>query len=226
VTDERRTDIVRKQSILHGLLLLAALSSVAACDGPDVGGGRRGSPSTGNPSSDGEGEEQQACTTRGREYVGFGDTALTRGRVEAPAGADRARVKPIEAIRGEIARLLDQEPPSLGSAAASFGGSTDRWHQEPTMSAIAITAAYRVAFEACLAHTASSPSFAEAPTPASATKACTTFTRSFWSRTAEDDELAACVSVALEDSAGEPDPRRRWAYTCAAVLSSAGFLTY
>jgi len=30
----------------------------------------------------------------------------------------------------------------------------------------------------------------------------------------------------MVDSSIETDPRRRWAYSCAAVLSSAGFLTY
>ena len=36
------------------------------------------------------------------------------------------------------------------------------------------------------------------------------------------DELDACTQVALTDSAAESAPRRRWAYTCASLLSSAG----
>jgi hypothetical protein len=50
--------------------------------------------------------------------------------------------------------------------------------------------------------------------------------RTFWSRTASPDQTAACVDVAVTGAATVTDPRKRWAYACASVLSSAGFLTY
>ena len=39
-------------------------------------------------------------------------------------------------------------------------------------------------------------------------------------------EVDACVKVAMVDTTKETDPKRRWAYTCASVLTSAGFMTY
>jgi hypothetical protein len=50
--------------------------------------------------------------------------------------------------------------------------------------------------------------------------------RKFWSRAPSDDEVKACTDVALTDTASEPDAKRRWAYTCASLLSASGFLTY
>jgi hypothetical protein len=51
-------------------------------------------------------------------------------------------------------------------------------------------------------------------------------TRKFWSRNATPDEIAACVNVATVDASKETDAKRKWAYTCAAVMTSAGFVTY
>jgi hypothetical protein len=55
-----------------------------------------------------------------------------------------------------------------------------------------------------------------------------------WSRTPTPAEIDACVKVAVTDSvtetpatgARQTTPVRRWAYACASVLTSAGFLTY
>ena len=59
-------------------------------------------------------------------------------------------------------------------------------------------------------------------------------TKKFWSRDATDVEAAACVQMAMVDSLTEVSgmstimttPQRRWAYTCAAVMSAAGFMTW
>ena len=55
---------------------------------------------------------------------------------------------------------------------------------------------------------------------------CQDQSRRFWSREPTEAELSTCVKVATEDTASESDPRRRWAYTCAALLTAAGFLTF
>jgi hypothetical protein len=39
-------------------------------------------------------------------------------------------------------------------------------------------------------------------------------------------EAAACVDLATGKLSTEPDPRRRWSYVCASVLSSSNFLTF
>ena len=49
--------------------------------------------------------------------------------------------------------------------------------------------------------------------------------RKFWSRTPTTQEIASCADVAMTGAAGEPIARA-WAYACACVLTSAGFLTY
>ena len=55
---------------------------------------------------------------------------------------------------------------------------------------------------------------------------CSAFATKFWSRDPDTDEVASCVDVALNGAANEPAARRKWAYTCASVLSSAPFLTF
>ena len=43
---------------------------------------------------------------------------------------------------------------------------------------------------------------------------------------AASDELSSCAKLVIEGTAEELSPRRKWAYACASVLSSAPFLTY
>ena len=50
--------------------------------------------------------------------------------------------------------------------------------------------------------------------------------RKFWNKTPAPQEIQACVDVATTGAAKEPDARRKWAYACASVMTSAGFLTY
>ena len=85
---------------------------------------------------------------------------------------------------------------------------------------------FRVSFEGCLGFTASAPEYAATPDDGSANKVCASLARKFWSREPSEAETKACAQVALVDSASESDPRRRWAYTCASLLTAAGFLSY
>jgi hypothetical protein len=50
--------------------------------------------------------------------------------------------------------------------------------------------------------------------------------RKFWSKTPAPQEIQTCVDVAITGAASEPDAPTKWAYACASVLTSAGFLTY
>jgi hypothetical protein len=65
-----------------------------------------------------------------------------------------------------------------------------------------------------------------APTEAVAQEKCSDFAVRFWSRSPDTDELASCVEVATQHTTAEPEPRRKWAYVCSTVLTSAPFLTY
>jgi hypothetical protein len=166
------------------------------------------------------------CTDVGASHVGFGGEKLEEKRVNAKIGTDRARMKPYSALKGEYERVIGVAPPSLEAAGPSFGNPPERFSSEPRASAIQVYTAFRVAFDGCLTYTESDAAFAAAPTPASASEQCTAMARRFWSRAPTKEEVGACVKVATEDSASEGAPRRRWAYTCATLLSSAGFLTY
>ena len=166
------------------------------------------------------------CTEVGKAYVGFAGTKLEDKRVNAKAGADRARIKPYSALRGEYERTLGVAPGSLEGAAASFGSPPARFSSEPRASAIQVFSAYRVAFDGCLEFVEKDKAYDAAPTESSAKTQCGALARKFWSRAATEDELKACTAVALTDSASEALPKRRWAYTCATLLSSAPFLTY
>lgn len=185
-------------------------------------------PGTGGGGFDGEVIDDGAvdgCDV-GRTYVGFGGMKLGGDRQPAVEGMDRLRVKPYAALSAEYARALGSTPSLMSSQGATFGRAPARWHLEPLASAVSIYTAYRVAFQGCLGYTASRTTYAPAPTAAGADRECAAFARKFWSRTAMPDELAACAKVALVDTQAETDPKRRWAYTCAAVLTAAGFLTW
>jgi hypothetical protein len=166
------------------------------------------------------------CTEQGASYTGFGGKKLDEGRVKAAIGADRARVKPYSALRAEYERVIGVAPSGIDRAASSFGAPPDRFASETRASAIQIYSAFRLAFDGCLSHVETIPAFAEPPAPDEAKAQCAAWARNFWSRTPTPAEVDQCANVALVDSAGEAVPQRRWAYTCAALLSSAGFLTY
>jgi hypothetical protein len=51
-------------------------------------------------------------------------------------------------------------------------------------------------------------------------------TAQYWDRAATPDEISACTTLAVTGLANEAEPHRRWAYVCAAVLTSDAFLTF
>ena len=161
-----------------------------------------------------------------REYLGFDSVPLHAGRVAAKIGVDRGRMKPFSALGAEYTRVLGNTPASLQGAAATFGQPPARWYEEPEANAVALQTAYSIAFDGCLTYTASGSEFASAPDATSAPKVCADMARKFWSKTPSTQEIEACASVATTGAATEPQARRKWAYACAAVLTSAGFLTY
>jgi len=196
-------------------------------------------PDPGSGPGPGPGPAPVVCSeSMGRTYKGFGNTVLTVGRVDVALGTDNGRVKPFAALNGYAAagglaaatgdyqRVLGNNPALLAQSAATFGADSPRWLVEPQSSAVALYTAYRVAFQGCLTMTATPANYAAAPTAATAPTECGAMARRFWSKTPSADEIAACVKTATVDTAAEADPRRKWAYTCASVMTSAGFLTY
>jgi hypothetical protein len=214
------------RTLKGSLLALVASSALLACGDDELLPARQHRRDlTTNPGGE-NAAASKACPTHGDEYLGFRQTKLVLDRVEAPIGADRARVKPVSALRGEYPRVLAQAPASFDALATSFGSEPDRWFHEPIMSAVALSSMVRTAFEACLAYTASPPEYGIAPTATTAASTCASLERKVWSRTPFSAEVDACRDVAIVDSVSETDPRRRWAYACAAIMSAAGFMTY
>jgi hypothetical protein len=184
-----------------------------------------------------------ACTDIGKAHVGLGDVELTGDRVMQVAFSDRSRTKPYSALPAEYARVLGDanKPGAIDQAGGTFGQPQDRWYLEPSASAVLLNTAYSVAFEGCLKMTGdinggtADAKYATDPDANSARTECATWSRSFWSRDASPQELDACVSVIMTDSLKEIYPqveprdttaKRRWAYGCASVLTSTGFLAY
>ena len=166
----------------------------------------------------------------GKTYTGFAGTMLEAGRVDNDLGVERGRVKPYSALMGEFQRVLGNQPNLITGSGSTFGQDPARWSSEPQSSAVSIYTAYRVAFQGCLTATANDTKYASLPSNTTAENECKAWSRKFWSRDAVQAEVDACVKTAMVDTVKEgmsdTTARRRWAYTCAAVLSSAGFMTY
>lgn len=159
-------------------------------------------------------------------YEGFGGTRLEAGREDEEVGFDRDRVKPLSALSGEFARVLGKPAPALLSQLTStFGQVPARWYQEPQANAVSLYSSMRVAFVGCVDLTANAD-FDAMPDAANAPAKCAAFARRFWSRSADTEEVQACVDLVTTGTAKETQPRRKWAYACASVLSSAPFLTF
>lgn len=166
-----------------------------------------------------------ATCDQGYTYQGFGGIRLEVGRDDEKVGFDRDRVKPLTALRGEYARVLGSTPALLDSLSNTFGAAPPRWYLEPESNAVALFSSMRVAFVGCLNVTATA-NFDAVPDAVNARTRCADFAHTFWSRAAEPEELDSCVLLVTTKTAGETQPRRKWAYACASVLSSASFLTY
>lgn len=164
------------------------------------------------------------CTSK--KYAGFDNRELTEERKVQKVGTDRARMKPFSALQTEYARVLGNTPASVAGSGATFGQPPARWYEEPEANAVALQTAYTIAFDGCLTYTATAAEFASAPDATSAEAQCAAMARKFWSKTPGPSEISACVEVATTGSAAEPNARRKWAYACASVLTSAGFLAY
>jgi hypothetical protein len=163
---------------------------------------------------------------KSREYVGFENGKLHGGRVVAALGTDRQRIKPFGALSTDYTRVLGNTPASLAGSGATFGQAPARWFEEPQSNAVALQTAYNIAFDGCLTYTQAPAEFGAAPTQQTAEANCGAMARKFWSKTPSPQEIQACADVAVTGSASETQPRRRWAYACASVLTASGFLTY
>ncbi|HUS68625.1 MAG TPA: hypothetical protein VMZ28_29015, partial [Kofleriaceae bacterium] len=157
-------------------------------------------------------------------YSGFGGRSLDGDRLDQVAGTDRLRIKPYTALVAEYNRVLGATPSFITGQNQTFGEAPARWSSEQELSAVSMIQAYKAAFQGCLTFTASATAYAANPTTTTATTECAKFQTRFWSRIPTATETNACVAFATGTANNDANPRRRWAYTCAAVLTSVGFL--
>ena len=167
---------------------------------------------------------EEVCD-QGYNYQGFGGTRLEVGRDGDLAGFDRDRVKPLSALRGEYARVLGTTPALIDSLSNTFGATPPRWYIEPESNAVSLYSSMRIAFVGCLNVTATAQ-YDVMPDATNARTICGDFAHRFWSRVPNTEELDSCVALVTTKTGEEPNARRKWAYACASVLSSASFLTY
>jgi len=195
--------------------LFIATLALAGCTGTVDGGG-----------DDGGGDDQPPVCEPTRTYLGFGGAALEASRPAIAAGSDRVRLKPFTALATEYAKALGLASFDTKAYAATFGRPPARWFDEPEASANTVYAAFALAYEACTQHTLAPVEFGDAPSATSAGLACREFVRRAWHREATDDEATACVTYTVDQTIPSDPARKRWAYSCAAVLSASGFLAY
>jgi hypothetical protein len=174
---------------------------------------------------DGDGDGDPVVCELTRSYQGFGSTPLETGRAEIEPGSDRLRIKPYGALAAEYASALGLSSFNTQTYATTFGRPPARWFQEPAASANTIYAAFALAFAACTQYTANGAAYATAPTAATASATCRDLAVRAWHREPTDAEVAACATYSVDQTAAD-EPRRRWAYTCASVLTASGFLAY
>lgn len=203
------------------IIMFASVLALAACgDDPASLLGSRG------PSRGGEVLPSEAleCTAKpgGRAYLNFDGAHLEDKRANENVGINRARQKPYGVLAGEYQRVLGTVPPRLATSAASFDAPDARWYEEAAYSGVSLNAFFDLSFDACRA----SVKETAMPTPESAKTFCSALMRKAWSRTPTPEEVDGCVDLATNKLATEVDPKRRWAYACASVLSSSNFLTF
>ena len=191
-----------------------AACSLAGCAGEIPGG-----------DDDGGDDEPPECPAT-RTYTGFGNRSLEADRPAIAAGSDRLRIKPYGALAAEYRAALGLTAFDTSVYAATFGRPPARWYIEPAASANTIYAAFALAFDACMQHTATGPQYAAAPDATAADLNCREHARRAWHREMSDAEASTCATFAVDKTDTADAPRKRWAYACAAVLTASGFLSY
>jgi hypothetical protein len=199
-------------------ILVAALAVAGCTTNLDPTGGDD------DGSGSGSGDPPVCETTR--SYTGFGGDKLEADRPAIEAGSDRMRLKPFVALAAEYAAALGLATFDTSAFAATFGKPPARWYSEPAASANTVYAAFALAYDACTQHVASDAAYAMTPSAQLADTFCRDHARAAWHREATDAEVAACTTYAVDQTKASDPPRKRWAYTCAAVLSASGFLAY
>lgn len=169
-------------------------------------------------------EEPVLCEDQGQRYQGFGDTSIPADRLPGYEGYDLKRLKPYSALEAEFRRALGTVPTELSKSATVFGAPPERWHTEAFFTAVSLYDFFRLSFDACEQHLATNP-------PGSLEHVavrdrCAAWADALFERTGTEAEVALCTDAIETVAEDEADPTKRWAYGCAALASSPGFLSF
>jgi hypothetical protein len=126
----------------------------------------------------------------------------------------------------EYARMLTTAPTYIQNQGQTFNVPPARWAEEQEMSAVSMYQAFQASFQGCLTYTGAAAQYGAIPTAATAATECANFQKKFWARIPTAAETTACVNFATSAVNNDANARRRWAYTCASVLTSTGFLAH
>jgi hypothetical protein len=202
-------------AILSALLVTACIGEIGgSSDDDDTGSGS------------GSGSSEPVTCDQARTYLAFDGTALEADRPAIAAYTDRMRMKPFAVLSAEYSRALGLSTFNTALYAGTFGKSPARWFDEPAASAATVYAAFALAYDGCSQATATGADFTMVPTATIADRLCRDFARKAWQREATDDEASTCATFALSQTNPADAPQKRWAYTCASVLSASSFLAY
>ena len=157
-------------------------------------------------------------------YIGAGGVSLDADRIDLAPNTNRLRVKPYSMLPTEFQRVLSTTPSRIQNQAQTFDAPVTRWAKEQQLSGVSLYQGFLASFQGCVTFVAGPAQYAAAPTAATATTECAAFQRRFWSAIPTAAETQTCATFATSAANNDTDPRRRWAYVCAAVLTSAQFL--
>lgn len=227
--------------VLGGLLACSAAGD-DSLEGDPSGGGNGGG--GGGSSGAVTPEPPKDCRSLQTVYKGLGGKDLnlrvdgTQDSAFAPVVLDRHRMKPYDVLKGDFERVLGTTGQTdmqslLNGSADAFGAAPNRWYAEPQASAVSLYTTYRIAFRGCLQYAAVTAELQQTPTPATAGAECAKLAQKAWDRAPVKEEIDACVAIATDEASfakGTPqpvtDPKAKWAYACASVLTSSNFTSY
>ncbi|MBL8939980.1 MAG: hypothetical protein JNM69_35840 [Archangium sp.] len=189
-----------------------------------------------------------------RTFRGLDGQVLEAGRTDAAFDLDRRQTRTWEttaAWGADMNQKLGYYLASDGLAPTALvpvrsRGGAEYAYTSPPMGALELYSQFRLGFLMCSRLLKSPPvgqlertafvidpknaqpfaDFLAVPTPESGARRCESMMRRFWKLVPSAEQVAACADFAVNETAAfATTPQERWAYVCAALLTSSGAIT-
>lgn len=173
-----------------------------------------------------------------RTFHGFNGEVLEAGRIDEAQGLDTRRTQLFErsdSVTNAFNAMLGYWLAADGIVTAANTNAWNLrqhwWFSEPSGGALLFFSQYRLSFLTCERNfrqkqgLGAAADFEALPTFDSATTQCTRLMTELWSTVPTQEALDTCVDWALNGTASEQVPSRRWAYVCATVASTTYLTT-